>query len=115
MTRMGEELPMVHLKYKVGERSNFRVAITRSFARPDFFQVTCAPEASSEPIIGFFKGKEMLAEGIPLPPPMLSVCLLCGARKWRIHAVDSSAAAEPDTATAFTCFAADALPGRPDQ
>ena len=32
-------LPMVHLKYKVGERSNFRVAITRSFARPDFFQV----------------------------------------------------------------------------
>jgi TonB-dependent receptor len=32
-------LPMVHLKYKLGEHSNFRVALTRSFARPDFFQV----------------------------------------------------------------------------
>jgi TonB-dependent receptor len=32
-------LPMVHLKYKLGEHSNFRAAVTRSFARPDFFQV----------------------------------------------------------------------------
>ncbi len=32
-------LPMVHLKYKLGEHTNFRAAITRSFARPDFFQV----------------------------------------------------------------------------
>jgi TonB-dependent receptor len=34
-----EWLPQVHLKYKVGEHSNFRVALTRSFSRPDFFQV----------------------------------------------------------------------------
>jgi TonB-dependent receptor len=32
-------LPMVHLKYQVGEHSNLKFAITRSFARPDFFQV----------------------------------------------------------------------------
>jgi TonB-dependent receptor len=32
-------LPMVHLKYKVGEHSDVRFAITRSFARPDFVQV----------------------------------------------------------------------------
>jgi TonB-dependent receptor len=32
-------LPMVHLKYKLAEHSNLRFAITRSFARPDFFQV----------------------------------------------------------------------------
>jgi TonB-dependent receptor len=31
-----EVLPMVHLKYKLGEHSNLRVAVTRSFARPNF-------------------------------------------------------------------------------
>ena len=31
-----ELLPMVHLKYRLGEHSNLRAAVTRTFARPNF-------------------------------------------------------------------------------
>jgi TonB-dependent receptor len=35
----GELLPMVHLKYALGPRSNLRAAVTRSLARPNFYDL----------------------------------------------------------------------------